>query len=82
MCLNEVMQLAYVSADGTSGVGDGGAGRRDVSLVVLTLDGVEPAVGDWVVVTTGLAVERLTGEQARAVRRSRAQMYNDEGTSS
>ncbi len=68
------MRLVEVSADGASAVGESDAGRRDVSLLVLTLDGLQPAVGDWVVVTTGLAVEMVTEEEARAVSRSRAAM--------
>ncbi len=78
MCLSDVLRLVEVSADGTSGIGESGAGRRDVSLLVLTLDGLQPAVGDWVVVTTGLAVEMVTEEEARAVNRSRAAMGQPE----
>ncbi len=78
MCLSDVLRLVEVSADGASGIGESGAGRRDVSLLVLTLDGLQPAVGDWVVVTTGLAVEMVTEEEARAVNRSRAAMGQPE----
>lgn len=74
MCLNDVVRLVEVSADGSSAVGESAAGRHAVSLVVLVLDGVRPAIGDWVVVSTGLAVERLTDDEAAAVTRWRAQL--------
>ncbi len=72
------MRLLEVSRDGAAAVGEGAGGLRPVSLVVLTLDGLQPAVGDWVLVNTGLAVEMVTEEEARAVNRSRAAILRPE----
>jgi len=74
VCLSDVVRLVEVSADGSAAVGEGPYGPVDVSLLVLTMDGVQPVVGDWIVVTTGLAVELLSEEEAVAVTRARREM--------
>ena len=42
-----------------------------VSTVTLGLDGPSPAIGDWLVVHTGFAVERLTEAAADEIQQAR-----------
>lgn len=72
MCLRDLLRL--VEVDGDRAVGERDGTRVPVSLAVLTLQGVEPEVGDWIVAVTGLAVERLTADEAATVRRHRARL--------
>jgi hydrogenase expression/formation protein HypC len=60
MCLGELGEVVRVGADGTVEVTSGGR-QASVSLMVL---GEPVAVGDWLVVHAGFALERLTPEEA------------------
>ncbi len=42
-----------------------------VSTVTLGLDGPSPAIGDWLVIHTGFAVERLTAAAAADIQHAR-----------
>lgn len=72
MCLSDVLRL--VDVDGERAVGECDGARVPVSLAVLTLQGIEPKAGEWVVAVTGLAVERLTAEEVATVHRERARL--------
>jgi hydrogenase expression/formation protein HypC len=63
MCLGEIVRLDAVSG----GTATGRVGDRQVTVSLLTLDGAA-GPGDWVVVHSGFALERLEpGEAAEAV---------------
>ncbi|MDX2381773.1 MAG: HypC/HybG/HupF family hydrogenase formation chaperone [Acidimicrobiia bacterium] len=71
MCLSDVARIvdhdpatydALVEIDGRS---------ANVSTIALGLDCPGLAAGDWIVVHTGLAVERLTAEEAGEILRFR-----------
>jgi hydrogenase expression/formation protein HypC len=68
MCREWVARVARVDADGTATVDVAGRLHR-VSLAVLDVEGVPVAPDDWVIVHTGLAIERLTPAAAAALRR-------------
>ena len=59
MCLGEIVRLDTVS--GAAGVGH--VGEREVPVSLFTLD--EPVTaGDWVVVHSGFALQRLDPDEA------------------
>lgn len=64
MCLTRIARIHSLPADGEAVVDLGG---RDhvVSLAPLVLEGREVGVGDWVLIHTGLAVERVDEATAR-----------------
>lgn len=62
-CVGRVVE---VDAGGASALVDADGQRREVSLVVLDVEGRTPVVGDWVLVHTGFAVEVLDAEVALA----------------
>lgn len=66
MCLSCVGRVVEVDAEGAAAVVDADGGRREVSLVVLDVEGRTPSVGDWVLVHSGFAVEVLDAEVALA----------------
>lgn len=68
MCLGELVEVISVDDGGTADVLRNGR-HSSVSLVVLD----EPvAVGDWLVVHSGFALERVTAAEAHEVLRIRA----------
>ncbi len=62
MCLGEICRVVSVSADTASAVTPTGA-ERHVSLMALS---ATVAAGDWLVVHSGFALERLTADEADA----------------
>lgn len=66
MCLSCVARVVEVDTDAASAVVDADGRRVPVSLVVLDVEGRLPAVGDWVLVHTGFAVDVLAEEVALA----------------
>ena len=74
MCLGELAQVLVVDAAGTAEVACTGR-RTTVSL--MTLD--QPvAVGDWLVVPSGFALERLTAAEAAEAAGIRAAAHPDQ----
>jgi hydrogenase assembly chaperone HypC/HupF len=67
MCLSDVARIVRVDPADASAVVDVDGAESRISLAVLALDGALPAAGDWVVVHTGLAVERITADHAATV---------------
>jgi hydrogenase assembly chaperone HypC/HupF len=67
MCLADLGPVIAVSADGGWAQVDLAGTARRVSLAPLVLDGTPVAVGDWVVVHTGLAVDLMDDEAATRV---------------
>lgn len=64
MCVTQVGRVVSVAGDGSAVVADGPT-TATISLAPLTLTGVQVAAGDWVLLHSGLAVERLTAADAR-----------------
>ena len=77
MCLSQLVQIEEVDADGIRAIGASEGRTVSVSLAVLTLEGDVPVPGDWVQVTTGLAVRRLTGEEAVAIAQARRDLEEE-----
>lgn len=80
MCLSDVARVlehdqrrhdALVEIDGR---------RHRVSTLTLGLDAPPPNPGDWLVVHTGFAVERLTSAEAAEILRARTEMACDPTT--
>jgi hydrogenase maturation factor len=67
MSLSDVARIVRVDPADASAVVDVEGAESRISLAVLVLDGAVPAAGDWVVVHTGLAVERITADHAATV---------------
>ena len=59
MCLGEIVRLDTVA--GPAGVGH--VGDREIAVSLVTLE-VPVAAGDWVVVHSGFALERLDPDEA------------------
>ena len=72
MCLSRLVRLDEVDADGARAIGQSEGRTVAVSLAVLTLQGEAPVAGDWVQVSTGLAVRRLTNAEAASITEARA----------
>lgn len=63
MCLGEVVRVRATLADRVVEV-EGAAGARTTRASLLTIEG-PVAVGDWLLVHSGFALERLTEAEAR-----------------
>jgi len=72
MCLSDLGRVVSFDAGRYEARVDVDGRLVDVSTVALGLDEPPPRIGDWLVVHTGLAVERLTDAQARQVFGARA----------
>jgi hydrogenase expression/formation protein HypC len=73
MCLADLGPVVAKDESGFATVELAGAHRR-VSLAPLVIEGREPAVGDWVIVHTGLAIEVLEPDAAMEIVQARAEM--------
>ncbi|RFU38388.1 hydrogenase assembly protein HupF [Actinomadura logoneensis] len=62
MCVEQVGRVVRID-DGTAVVVRGEA-RTGVSLVILDMEGVSVATGDWLVVHTGIAVRKISAAEA------------------
>ncbi|GAA1898228.1 HypC/HybG/HupF family hydrogenase formation chaperone [Actinomadura bangladeshensis] len=62
MCLEQVGRVV-TTGDGRAVVARGKA-RAVVSLVILTLEGVPVVSGDWLVMHSGIAVRKISAEEA------------------
>lgn len=65
MCVSAAGRVTEIDRDRSEALVDVGDRRQLVSLALLTLDGVEVREGDWLVVSLGLALERVTEPEAR-----------------
>lgn len=73
MCLGELAEVVGVNAPGTADVRYGG---RQVTVSLLTLEGTV-APGDWLVVHSGFALERISASEAQEAARIRAATGTD-----
>jgi hydrogenase maturation factor len=64
MCVTRVGQILSVGGDGSAMVSDGHT-TMTISLAPLTLTGICVTANDWVLLHSGLAVERLSDADAR-----------------
>jgi len=71
MCLSDLGRVVDVDEARHSASVDVGDRVIQVSTVTLGLDGPSPAIGDWLVVHTGFAVERLTEAAADDIQQAR-----------
>ena len=71
MCLSDLGRVVAVDEVRHSASVDVGDRVIQVSTVTLGLDGPQPAVGDWLVVHTGFAVERLSATAAADIQQAR-----------
>jgi len=71
MCLGTIAKVVEVHGDGRAvvehapvdhGVADGAGRREEVLLLTVADDDIEP--GDWVVIHSGFALERISAERA------------------
>jgi hydrogenase expression/formation protein HypC len=67
MCLTQVGRIVDVGDGDSAVVTDAAGTNRRVSLAALTLAGEPVATGDWVLVHTGFAVERLGDAEAASL---------------
>jgi len=61
MCLGQIGQVVAVDGAGRATLR---SGAQEWHVALLTLD-EPPVVGDWLVVHSGFALQRLTAEEAR-----------------
>jgi hydrogenase assembly chaperone HypC/HupF len=71
MCLSDLGRVVDVDASRHSVSVDVGDRVMSVSTVTLGLDAPPPDIGDWLVVHTGFAVERLDHTAAAEILRAR-----------
>jgi hydrogenase maturation factor len=71
MCLSDVGRVVDVDAQRHSVSVDLGSRIVSVSTVTLGLDAPLPALGEWLVVHTGFAVERLSAAAATQILQAR-----------
>ena len=62
--MNRPARVVDVDQDGASAIVESGGARREVSLVVLTYEGVPVRRGDWLLLGAGLAVARIDEQEA------------------
>jgi hydrogenase expression/formation protein HypC len=69
MCLAVVGQVLAVDAAGATATVAAGGRRLAVSLAPIVLDGGRVAIGEWLMIHTGLAVTVLDEDEAREIAR-------------
>ena len=67
MCLSQLVRIEKVDTANASAVGEAGGRFVGVSLAVLALEGDLPVAGDWVQVSTGLAIRILSDDEAAQI---------------
>ncbi|MGA3352030.1 MAG: HypC/HybG/HupF family hydrogenase formation chaperone [Acidimicrobiales bacterium] len=65
MCISRLHRVLGIVGSGTVEVEDVQGGRRRVSL--LALDGPPPIAGEWLVIHSGYAIDRVDATEAEAV---------------
>ena len=65
MCISRLHRVLGSAGPGAVEVEDVQGGRRRVSL--LALDGPEPEAGEWLVIHSGYAIDRVDATEAEAV---------------
>lgn len=72
MCLSDLACVVHHDPATYDALVDIDGRPANVSTIALGLDGPGLAPGEWIVVHTGLAVERLSHDEAREILRFRA----------
>lgn len=68
MCLEMVVQVIKIDpADAGTAIAESDGARRSISLAMLLVQGVAVEPGDWLLVHTGIAIDKLG--QADALQR-------------
>jgi hydrogenase assembly chaperone HypC/HupF len=67
MCMNRPCRILEVDVDSAAACVDVDGRHQRVSLAVLTFEGVQVAVGDWVLLNAGVPVERIEPGEAERV---------------
>lgn len=67
MCLSQLVRIEKVDTANARAVGEAGGRSVGVSLAVLALEGDLPVAGDWVQVSTGLAIRILSDDEAAQI---------------
>ena len=65
MCVSRLHRVLELVSAGVVEVEDVQGGRRRVLL--LALDGAPPATGEWLVVHSGYAIDRVDADEAEAI---------------
>lgn len=78
MCLSDVARVIRHDPDSYEAVVDIDGRTTHVSTVALGLDSPRMSAGDWIVVHTGLAVERLSPDEAELILRARKDLHGPE----
>lgn len=79
MCLADVGQVLSVDGEHGTAVVASGRRRTEISLAPIVLDGRAVAVGDWVLIHTGLAVTLLDRQAALEILDATATLAPPEG---
>lgn len=79
MCLADVGQVLSVDGEHGTAVVASGRRRMEISLAPIILDGRAIAVGDWVLIHTGLAVTVLDRQAALDILGATATLASPEG---
>jgi hydrogenase assembly chaperone HypC/HupF len=74
VCLSDLGRVVDVDPGRRCASVDIGGRVIEVSTVTLGLDEPQPAVGDWLVVHTGFAVERLSATAAAEIHHARHEL--------
>ncbi len=74
MCLGSPALVLEVDDDGQTALVDEDGTRQTVALTAITFGGQRVAPGDWLLLLTGLAVERLDEREAREILDVQAQV--------
>jgi hydrogenase assembly chaperone HypC/HupF len=74
MCLSDLARVVDHDPSTYNALVDIDGRQRNVSTITLGLDGPRLSPGDWLVVHTGMAVERLSTCDAAAILRARAEL--------
>jgi hydrogenase assembly chaperone HypC/HupF len=74
MCLSDVGRVVAVDEVRRTATVEIGRRAMEVSTVTLGLDGPPVETGAWLIVHTGLAVERVSDDEARRILGARAEL--------
>lgn len=79
MCLSDLGPVLCIDEPRGTAAVDLAGRTAEVSLAPLILDGVVVSVGDWLLVHTGLAIERLDPEAAAEIVAARQELTDTRG---
>lgn len=65
MCMSDAAQIVEVGVNGQEATAMIRGSLRSISIALLTLEGTHLKPGDWVLTSTGMAIEPLDEAQAK-----------------